>query len=109
MFILAQITSCHLRTEHCLLLADLYPTLDGIFSKEPQSLHVKLCVHLFSDKYVQAERHGNPIPSVPLPLYERSNIVVKSWVLVAHTYNPGYSGGRDRRTAIQSQPWANSS
>jgi hypothetical protein len=32
-----------------------------------------------------------------------------SWVLVAHTCNPSYSGSRDQRILVQSQPWANSS
>jgi hypothetical protein len=27
-----------------------------------------------------------------------------SWALVAHTYNPSYSGGRDQEDRVQSQP-----
>jgi hypothetical protein len=35
--------------------------------------------------------------------------MIKELVLVAHAYNPSYSGGKDQEDHLQSQPQANSS
>jgi hypothetical protein len=34
---------------------------------------------------------------------------LSSWVLVAHTYNPSYSGGRNQEDHSSKPAWANSS
>jgi hypothetical protein len=38
-----------------------------------------------------------------------SKLLEESWVLVAHTYHPSCSGGRDQKDVVQSQPEQKSS
>jgi hypothetical protein len=72
------------------------------FSKEEvqmASKYMKKCSTSLTIKEMQIKTtlrfHLTPV---------RMAIFYHCWTAVAHAYNPSYSGGRDQRIAVQSQP-----